>query len=113
MSEKKFSMGEAIKFGWDTMKNNVGFFILLLILAFLIENLPGTIGNFASKDFPVVSYALYFAGWLLSFIVQMGLIKISLKFCDGIRGKLDDLLSSFNLSSVFSHISSLTKGLAL
>jgi uncharacterized membrane protein len=96
MNDKKFSIGEAIRFGWETMKGNIGFFIVLIIVAGLIENIPGTIGNFA-KDFPLISLLLFFAGWLLGFVVQMGLIKVSLKFCDGIKGKLDDLLSSFNL----------------
>jgi uncharacterized membrane protein len=96
MAGKRFSIGDSIKFGWDTMKGNAGFFIVLIIVAALIENIPGAIGNFA-KDFPLISFLLFFIGWLLGFIVQMGLIKISLKFCDGIRGKLDDLLSSFDL----------------
>ncbi len=97
MGERKFSTGSAIRCGWDAMKSNIGFFIGLLIIAFLIENLPGIIANFASRDFPVISFMLYLAGWLLGFVIQMGLIRVSLKFCDGIKGKLDDLLSSFNL----------------
>ncbi|RJQ56362.1 MAG: hypothetical protein C4526_01930 [Nitrospiraceae bacterium] len=101
MGEKRFSMQEAIKFGWDAMKNNLGFLIVLLIIAFLIENLPGFIAGYARSDFPPVSYALYVTGWLLGFVVQMGLIKISLKFCDGIKGQLDDLLSSFDILVTF------------
>ncbi len=97
MGERKFSIGEAIRFGWNTMRHNIGFFIGLLIVAFLIENLPGIIAHFASRDFPLISFVLYLVGWLLGFVVHMGLIKISLRFCDGIKGKLNDLLSSFNL----------------
>ncbi|MCK5506053.1 MAG: hypothetical protein KAJ10_12875 [Thermodesulfovibrionia bacterium] len=96
MNEQRFSTGEAIRFGWETMKGNIGFFIVLIIVAGLIENVPGTIGNFA-RDFPLISFLLFFVGWLLGFVVQIGLIKVSLKFCDGIKGKLDDLLSGFNL----------------
>ncbi|MEN8263101.1 MAG: hypothetical protein ABFR82_06525 [Nitrospirota bacterium] len=109
MAEKRFSIGDSIKFGWDTMKGNIGFFIVLIIVAALIENIPGAIGNFA-KDFPMISFLLFFIGWLLGFIVQMGLIKVSLKFCDGTRGKLDDLLSSFDLLWKFI-LSSITYGL--
>jgi hypothetical protein len=32
MREKEFVMGEAVRFGWDTMKANIGFFILLQIV---------------------------------------------------------------------------------
>lgn len=95
--EKRFSMSQSIGFGWETMKANIGFFIGLLIVAFLIENIPGTLGKFVRKDFPFLSGVFYLAGWILSFVVQMGLIKVSLKFCDGVKGKLDDLLSSFDL----------------
>jgi uncharacterized membrane protein len=101
MGNKRFSMQEAVRFGWDTMKRNAGFLIMLLIVAFLIENLPGIIANFISNEFPFASFILYLAGWLLGFVVQMGLIKISLKFCDGIKGQMDDLLSSFDILITF------------
>jgi uncharacterized membrane protein len=94
---RRFSMSEAISFGWDTMKANIGFFIGLLIVAFLIENIPGTLGRYARGDFPLIGALLTLAGVILGFVVQMGLIRVSLKFCDGERGKLDDLLSSFDL----------------
>ncbi|GEM_PF-423562 len=96
MSERRFSMADAVRFGWETVKGNLGFFIVLLLAASLIQNLPGIIAGFAKK-FPIISLTLFLAGWLLGFVVQMGLIKVSLKFCDGTKGKLDDLLSSFNL----------------
>lgn len=97
MSEERFKMGEAVKFGWETMKENIVFFIPLLIVAFLIENVPGAIAHYAGAEFSFISYALLLTGWLLGFVVQMGLIKISLKFCDNIKGKFDDLLSSFDI----------------
>jgi uncharacterized membrane protein len=97
MGLDRFSMGEAIRFGWDTMKNNIGFFIGLLIVAFLIENLPGILSNVVASDLPIIAAVLSFAGAILGLVVQMGLIKVSLKFCDGVKGTFDDLLSSFNL----------------
>ena len=97
MSEQRFKMGEAISFGWKTMKENIGFFIALLIIAFLIENVPGAIAEYAGEEFPLISFVLLFTGLVLGFVVQIGLIKISLQFCDGIKGKLDDLLSSFDI----------------
>ena len=90
-------MGEAVRFGWETMKKNIMFFIPLIVVAFLIENVPGAIAKFAGEEFPMISVMLHFTGLILGFIVQMGLIRISLQFCDGIKGKLDDLLSSFDI----------------
>ena len=97
MSENRFVIGEAIRFGWETMKKNIGFFIVILIIAFLIENIPNAIATYAGNDFPLISYVLLLMGWILGFVVQMGLVKISLQFCDNIKGKLDDLLSSFDI----------------
>jgi hypothetical protein len=97
MAEKRFNMGEEIRFAWEIVKENIGFFILLLIVAFFIENLPGIISGVTKQNFPVVSFVLGIAGWIIGMVVQMGMIKVSLKFCDGEKGKLDDLLSSFSL----------------
>jgi len=97
MGKGRINMSEAIRFGWDTMKSNIGFFIGLLIVAFLIENLPGIISEFVKGTFPAFAVLLSLAGVLLGMVVQMGLMKVSIQFCDGIKGKFDDLLSSFNL----------------
>ncbi len=97
MSEERFNISDAVKFGWETMKKNIWFFIALLIIAFLIKSIPGAIAQYAGSEFPFISYALMLMGWLLGFIVEMGLVKISLQFCDGIKGKLDDLLSSLDI----------------
>jgi len=90
-------MGEAVRFGWETMKKNIMFFIPLLVVAFLIKSIPGAIGKYAGAEFPIINYILMLTGWLLGYVVDMGLVKISLQFCDGIKGKLDDLLSSFDI----------------
>jgi uncharacterized membrane protein len=102
MSEERFNMGEAVKFGWETMKKNIMFFIPLLVVAFLIKSVPGAISQYAGAEFPIISFILVLTGWLLGFVVDMGLLKISLQFCDGIKGKLDDLLSSFDILLQFA-----------
>jgi len=107
MSGKRFNTGEAVRFGWETMKANIGFFIALLTVAFLIENVPGAIAEYAGGEFPVISLLLWISGLLLGFVVQMGLIRISLQFCDNIKGKLDDLLSSFDILLEFLTASAL------
>ena len=94
---RKFPTGEAIRFGWNTMKDNIGFFVALLVVAFLIKGLPQGIGKLFMKDSPFIAFLFFLTSWIVGFVVNMGFIKVSLKFCDGIKGKLDDLLSSFDL----------------
>jgi len=97
MSNKKFVMGEALRFGWNTVKANLGFFIALLIVAFLIQVIPRVIGEVIYDKLPIISLVLYLIATVLEIVVSLGLIKVSVNFCDGIKGKLDDLLSSFHL----------------
>jgi len=97
MSAKRFIIKEAIRFGWDTMKANIGFFIGLLIVAFLIQVIPRAVGEVISGQFPIISVILYLTATVLEIVVSLGLLKVSINFCDGKKGKLDDLLSSFNL----------------
>jgi len=97
MSAKRFVVREAIRFGWDTMKANIGFFIGLLIVAFLIQVIPRAVGEVIAGRFPIISVVLYLTATVLEIVVSLGLLKVSVNFCDGKKGKLDDLLSSFNL----------------
>lgn len=86
-----------MRFGWDTMKEHIGFFIGLLICAFLLRALPEGVGKYFYKDYPFIAFLFFATSWIVGFVVNMGLIKISLKFCDSKKGKLDELLSSFDL----------------
>jgi uncharacterized membrane protein len=97
MSETRFAMGEAVAFGWETAKSNIGFFIGVLVVAMLIQIIPRGIGDYVAAYFPLISVVFYIIAAVLEMVVGMGIIKISLKFCDGTKGKLDDLLSSFHL----------------
>jgi len=40
MTIQKFSIKEALQFGWNTMKNNLSFFMILLIVMGLLHVIP-------------------------------------------------------------------------
>lgn len=94
---KKFVISEAVQFGWDTTKSNIGFFIGLLIVVGLIEYVPDTIATIIEADAPVLSISIQIASFVLSVIIGMGLIKICLRFCDGEKGEFSDLFSCYPL----------------
>jgi uncharacterized membrane protein len=112
---EKFSKKEAINFGWEIAKKKILFFVLLLILVlgvpFALEflfRLPAvfllaiTIKKaIIKKKFLILSVILFFLGavtrFLLSLIFNLGLIKISLKFCDNEKVKFSDLISQYKL----------------
>lgn len=97
MTTKKFSKGEAVRFGWDTMKDNLGFFIGLLIVVGLISFVPGIIGRLVSEKASVLSIIIGIASGVLDLVITMGLIRIAIRFCDNDKGELADLFSCFPL----------------
>ncbi len=93
MSTEKFSKGEAVRFGWTTMKSNLGFFIGLFIVVGLICFAPGIIQALVGEESPFLSTIITVPFLVLQLVITMGLIRISLRFCDGERGKFADLFS--------------------
>lgn len=97
MTTQKFSKGEAVRFGWNTMKSNIGFFIGLLILTGLIIIVPSIISELIKKEALALSIIIDIATWVLELVIGMGLIRIALKFCDNEKGEFADLFSCFPL----------------
>lgn len=97
MTTKNFSKGEAIRFGWQIMKSNFWFFAALLILAGVIQFGSDVIYRLLIKESPILAFTVYLIGWILSIIVGLGLIKISLNFCDNLKSKIGDLFSQYQL----------------
>jgi len=93
MTTTKFSKREAVRFGWNTMKSNLGFFITLLIVVGLISFVPNMIGEWVKEDAPFLALTISFVFGIVSLVVQMGLIKIALRFCYNEKGELADLFS--------------------
>lgn len=93
MATQRFSMMEAVRFGWDTMKSNLGFFSGLLVVAYLVKFMPGFIAELFKDDAPALSLFLKVFAFVLQLLIGMGLIRIALSFCDNIKGELSDLFS--------------------
>lgn len=93
MATKKFSKGEAIRFGWNTMKSNLGFFIGLLIIVGLITVILYVPQWLMVKDAPDLASILSIVAVVLEIIIEMGMIKIALKFADNSKAELGDLFS--------------------
>jgi len=96
MSTKKFSIKEALSFGWGIMKSNFWFFVGLLLIIWSISLIYSLVNN-QIKEQSVLSIIVGLAFFVLNIIVTMGAIKIALKFHDGQKGKIADLFSCFYL----------------
>lgn len=91
--EKKFSISEAIKFGWGTMKKNFWFFVGLLIIMGIFNLIPNLLPKLLKVKNPDLAIVIIVLGWLLYLLVSLGFIKIVLKFCDSQKGKIKELFS--------------------
>jgi uncharacterized membrane protein len=94
---EKFSKKEAIKFGWEIAKKKIKFFVPLLILVFGISSLFDYLSDLVKKESFLISFLLTIIGVALSIIFSLGLVKISLKICDGEEPKISDLFSQYRL----------------
>jgi len=97
MSIKTFSDGEAILFGWKTMKDNLGLFIGILITMILVNVLPDIIDKAIEGKIPGLSIVAYVAFGILNLIIGMGLLKIVLGFCDNEKSRFTELFSCYRL----------------
>jgi uncharacterized membrane protein len=104
MLKKRFSKEEAVNFGWKTTLDNLGFFIKVLIIVFIIIGTFGVIGRLTEEKLPFISLAATFIEVILNIIFGIGLIKIYLKFCDNEVAPLGDLFSGRNLKLFFSYL---------
>ena len=92
----RFLKKEAISFGWRTVTGNLWFFVLLAIIVLAIGFIPQLLGRIGKEVYafvPLIALAL----WVLQIFVQLGIVKIALKFCDGGVGTIPDLFSQGRL----------------
>ncbi len=95
MADKKFSIKEAITYGWETVKANLGFLLAFVIVAALIQYIPALFAQWTQKSAPPLAFILKFVSWLMQMIISMGFIRMGLKFYEGGKGEWSDLYSSY------------------
>lgn len=95
MATQRFSKGEAVRFGWNMMKSNFWFFVGLLVLIIVIFIPLALIQGATEETAPFISLIVRILSWMLELLMAIGLIRISLKFCDNEKGTLSDLFSGF------------------
>ena len=94
---KKFSKREAIKFGWDTVKSNIGLFIGIGILSSIFSFSPDLIQRLLPETATLLRLLTVLSGVILPIIIMMGLINVSIKFSDNIKAESSDLFSKYYL----------------
>jgi len=94
---KGFSKREVVSFGWQTAIANLSFFLLVVLVMFgvwLFGQLFGAVNMFVKLP-GLLYWLIYLVFVVLSIVLQMGLVKISLRFSKNEKAELADLFSSF------------------
>ena len=97
MKTNSFSISEALSIGWEKVKANFLFFVLLMIVSLVGPNLLYLIKGMLQLDSAFYNFVFSVTSWVLSIIIGMGVLKIYLKVVDGQSYKLEDILSTTHL----------------
>lgn len=92
---------EAIKVGWEKMKKNFWFFVVLLIIIWLIQAVPAAISSVLKEKMFALYILVTLAAWVIQIIVNIGLIKITLDIFDKGSGDFKDLFSGVQMLGNF------------
>jgi len=105
MADSKFSRDEALRFGWNTMKSNLAFFIVLFIIFFLVSaigsGLNAALGNLSEQKGAaaalavLVMFLVVLVVQVVSIIMQIGLVKIALEFVDSRKPTYAELFNNY------------------
>lgn len=97
MHTPRFSIGEAVRFGWAVAKRNVGFFFVLLVILAIVNGIPSRIQQSAMETAPFVAFLFGLVSFVVGQITGIGVTKITLRFVDGERPRYDDLYTLYPL----------------
>lgn len=85
MSDNKFSKGESLRFGWNRTKDNLGLFIVYLIILFSVEFFFSAFAGLFEDSLPFLSFIFNVGLWIVNIISVIFTIKIGLRLYDNER----------------------------
>ncbi len=96
-ADADFVIGKAVRFGWDTVKANLGFFLLLMVLSIVILSIPEIFKTLAGHHSLAITIVLTVISMVMQAMVTLGFIKVALKFVDGGKAAFSDLFECLPL----------------
>jgi len=98
---ERFTIGEALSVGWDTMKNNLVFFILALLIAWVVNGIPSGLQGLCyscnSGGLAILGTILAIISFVVGVFVYMAFTRIGLRFTAGETADYADLYLSYPL----------------
>lgn len=96
MATNRFSIGDAVRFGWDAMKNNLAFFVVIVLIAWVVEGVPSGLQSIFYDTWALV-IVLSLISAVIGVFVHMAYVRISLLFAGGEVADYPDLYLSYPL----------------
>lgn len=97
MHAHRFSIAEALRFGWRTTTGNAAFFAGLGILLLAILLVLGAVAELVETYSEVWGLLVALVSLIVGIVLEVGIIVISLRYCDGSRGTTADLFIHYPL----------------
>ncbi len=104
----RFSIGEAVRFGWGVTRRNFGFFVVMVIVTTIVDGIPGKIQVATQKSAPLISILAGLLGGAIGLVTSIGWTKILLRFVDGEQPTHADLYAHHRLLFKYFLVSLLT-----
>ncbi len=97
--EKNFSIGDAVSFGWNAMKTNLGFFIPTVLIFWVAGAIPGGIQSMSaymsSTAAAIWSIIFGIASFVVSVFINIAQANVGLKFVSGETADFPDLVDKY------------------
>lgn len=98
MNPRNFSKSEAVRFGWETTKKNLGFLIPLVLVVVAVQIIFNYLsGQLNPNNDANLSMVLSLLSWVVSSLLTIGQLKIILKFVDGQKPSFSELFIYYKL----------------
>jgi uncharacterized membrane protein len=94
MSQKTVPIQEALRFGWETLRNNAVFFLKLFVVLIFLSILPAiAFGKIGELGGTAMVIPMQFLNLVWQSVIGMGFLKICLKLHDSQPVEIPDLWS--------------------
>jgi len=94
MSDVTFDRDEALRFGWRSMKQHMGFFLAWIGIDIVASIVFGGIQLASAQRMPALSFAVNLISTILQLVVAMGVINGALEIVDGKTPRVGDLFTA-------------------
>jgi uncharacterized membrane protein len=98
--EKNFSISDAVSFGWNAMKTNLGFFIPTVLIFWVAGAIPGGIqslsGYMSTAAGAIWSGLFGLVSFVVGIFINIAQVNIGLKFVSGETADFPDLVEKYH-----------------